>query len=352
MPPTAAPVAAPLAPEVTNACLQSVPDPGTTAPVAICYTLFKPAGASRTARVPMVLHSHGWGGSRTTDPASFAYLLDAGFGVLSFDQRGWGESGGQAQIENPDYEGKDVQKVVDVVARLDWVAKESRHDPVLGAIGGSYGGGYQLVGAFSELRDRGKTRFDALVPEITWNSLTESLFPQGVPRTLWAAALIAAALPSDALPPLVVQGFLESTVTGNVSQSLYDFLGKNGPAWHVGQGRRLNLPVLFGQGGTDNLFPLSEGHQELQHHPHAAGPPEEHARRLQRRPHPARAAAARHQRPDRPRAGRRLLARARQRLLPGSSASASCSRTSRAPTRGSPPTSASSTSPPPRATAA
>ena len=58
----------------------------------------------------MVLHSHGWGGSRTTDPASFAYLTDAGFGVLSFDQRGFGESGGQAYIENPDVEGKDVQR--------------------------------------------------------------------------------------------------------------------------------------------------------------------------------------------------------------------------------------------------
>ena len=59
--------------------------------------------------MPMVLHSHGWGGSRTTDPGAFAYLTDAGFGVLSFDQRGFGESGGKAHIENPDVEGKDVQ---------------------------------------------------------------------------------------------------------------------------------------------------------------------------------------------------------------------------------------------------
>ena len=76
--------------------------------------------------------------------------------------------------------------------------KQRPGDPVLGAIGGSYGGGYQLVGALSEVRDRGATRFDALVPEITWFSLTESLFPQGVPRTEWAAALTAAALPTDA----------------------------------------------------------------------------------------------------------------------------------------------------------
>lgn len=243
----------------TDGCVQSVPDPGTTAPVDICFTLFRPAGATKDRPVPMVLHSHGWGGSRTTDPSAFAYLTDAGFGVLSFDQRGFGESGGQAYIENPDVEGKDVQQIVDLVAAQDWVKKQKPGDPVLGAIGGSYGGGYQFVGAFSELRDTGATRFDALVPEITWNSLTDSLFPQGVPRTEWASALTAAALPTDALPPIVLQGFAEAAATGNVPAYLYDFLDKNGPEWHVRQGRKLDIPVLFGQGETDNLFPLHQG---------------------------------------------------------------------------------------------
>ena len=59
---------------------------------------------------PDDLHSHGWGGSRTTDPAAFATLLDAGYGVLSFDQRGFGESGGHAYVENPAVEGKDVPR--------------------------------------------------------------------------------------------------------------------------------------------------------------------------------------------------------------------------------------------------
>ena len=243
----------------TDGCLQSVPDPGTSAPVDICFTLFRPAGATKASQVPMVLHSHGWGGSRTTDPASFAYLTDAGFGVLSFDQRGFGESGGQAYIENPDVEGKDVQKIVDLVAAQPWVKKQKPGDPVLGAIGGSYGGGYQFVGAFSELRDTGTTRFDALVPEITWWSLNESLLPQGVPRTEWAAALIAAGLPTNALPPVVLRGFAETTATGNVPAYLHDFLDRNGPEWHVRNGRRLDIPVLFGQGATDNLFPLDQG---------------------------------------------------------------------------------------------
>lgn len=254
-----APATSAVASTTTNGCLTSVPDPGTSTPVQICYSVFRPAGATAKRPVPMVMHSHGWGGSRVTEPGPVQYLLDAGFGVVSFDQRGFGESGGQAYIENPDVEGKDVQRLVDLVTRTRWVEKEAPGDPVLGAIGGSYGGGYQFVGAFTELRDRGRTRFDALVPEITWNSLTGSLFPAGVPRTEWAASLTAAAVPSNALPPVVLQGFAQAAATGEVPQSLYDFLGKNGPAWHVKQGRRLDVPVMFGQGETDNLFPLREG---------------------------------------------------------------------------------------------
>ena len=32
-------------PKVINRCLESVPDPGTTTPVQICYTVFRPARA-------------------------------------------------------------------------------------------------------------------------------------------------------------------------------------------------------------------------------------------------------------------------------------------------------------------
>jgi hypothetical protein len=253
---------------MTDGCIQSVPEPGTTAPVAICYSLFRPAGADAAHRVPMVLHSHGWGGSRTTDPAAFADWMKAGFGVLSFDQRGFGASGGKAHVEHPDLEGKDVQGLVDVVAGLDWVAENGPGDPVLGSIGGSYGGGYQFVGAFSELRDRGATRFDALAPEITWWDLKESLAPQEVVRTLWNTVLYAAGARN--VPNAIHEGFAYGAVTGNWPKgelgpdaNLDTFFEKNGPAWHVRNGRRLDIPVLFGQGITDNLFNLNQGLQNF-----------------------------------------------------------------------------------------
>ena len=284
-----------------HTCITSVPDPGTTAPVEICYTIFRPADASASNPVPMVMHSHGWGGSRTSAPGSFGSWLAKGFGVISFDQRGFGESGGKAHVENPDVEGQDVIRLVDLVASLDWVAKEPAPtetveqtrtpgksagkgngdkdghststttpaatpfaaDPVLGAIGGSYGGGYQFVGAFTELRDFGATRFDALAPEITWFDLKEALAPDEVARSAWLTALTAAG--AEALPENVLAGYAYGAGTGmwpgagNPVADLDAFFEKNGPAWHVEQGRQLDIPVLFGQGTPDNLFNLNQG---------------------------------------------------------------------------------------------
>ena len=285
--------------QTSNGCIDSVPEPGSTTPVKICWTIHQPAGASADAPVPMVMHSHGWGGSRSRSAGSFGDWLGKGFGILSFDQRGFGESGGLAHVEHPDLEGQDVQKLVDLIGSLDWVAKDAAPatttttetrtpgksagkgngdkdghttttgtpafavDPVLGAIGGSYGGGYQFVGAFSELRDHGATRFDALAPEITWWDLKESLAPEEVPRTTWQVLLQGLGVKDE--PSELQAGSVYGTTTGqwpgtgNPVADLDAFFEKNGPAWHVSQGRKLDIPVLFGQGVTDNLFNLNQG---------------------------------------------------------------------------------------------
>ena len=251
----------------TNGCVTSVPEPGSSTPTQICYSLFQPPTATVDHPTPLIFHSHGWGGSRTTDAGSSEVkpYLDAGYGVLSFDQRGFGQSNGsKAYVENPDIEGRDVEKLVDLVAHLDWVIQEGPGDPLIGAVGGSYGGGYQFVGAFREITDKHAQIFDALAPQITWWDLKQSLAPQGVAKTEWDTALTAAG--AQALPQSVLEGFAESAVTGTWTDgsipgtvNLDDFFAKNGPSWQVSQGRHIDVPVLFGQGITDELFPLDQG---------------------------------------------------------------------------------------------
>lgn len=253
-------------------------------PVDIVGTVYRPAGASADDPVPMILHSHGWGGTRTSSDGAFRTELDAGFGVLSFDQRGHGDSGGQAHVQSPDREGRDVIAILDHVAELDWVARSeasgmpipTTDNPTVFAMGRSYGGGYQLVGALTETRlnafengqgdgdgRNGYTRFDALAPQITWHDLTESLAPQDVVRTTWVGALYATG--AGMVPQHVHEGFAYGASTGQWPDGGHpgepDLEGRffeNGPSGFVDDDVRLDIPVLFGQGLSDNLFNLNQ----------------------------------------------------------------------------------------------
>ena len=81
-------------------------------------------------------------------------------------------------------------------------------------------------------------------------------------------ALSAAALPTQALSPAVYQALVQGAATGfwpdgslpvPGTPNMKQFFEKNGPRWQVSQGRRLDIPVLFGQGTTDTLFNLQQG---------------------------------------------------------------------------------------------
>jgi len=236
----------------------------------IAITVFTPAGASAEAKVPVILHSHGWAGSRETEVDGIVKrLLDAGFGVVSIDQRGHGDSGGQANVQDPTLETEDIKNVIDRVASFDWVKLDGPNDPVLGAVGGSYGGGYQTMTALDEIADEGRTRFNALAPQITWYDLPESLAPQKVVRTAWNVPLYAAG--ARMVPNYIHEAFAWGTATGQWpdgtlygqrvagAPNLDKVFHKHSPIGFVEKGIRIDVPVLVRQGTSDNLFNLNEG---------------------------------------------------------------------------------------------
>lgn len=252
----------------------------------IHYTLFRPAGADATNPVPLVFSSHGWGGSRTSN---MDYWLDAGFGGLSFDQRGFGQSGDLANVQDPELEAQDVKGLLDVVQDLDWVLRDvdattddpfGLEDPTVFAVGGSYGGGYQTVTALTETFESGDTRFDALAPEITWYDLPQALGPQDVARSAWLTLLQGVAVNDTAryIQQAYVYGaatgqWPDGTVGGVAAPGAPDIdtpFTAHGPAGFVegstfvpDGGVRLDVPALWRQGSSDTLFNLNEGLDNL-----------------------------------------------------------------------------------------
>ncbi|MAZ09737.1 MULTISPECIES: CocE/NonD family hydrolase [unclassified Limnobacter] len=151
----------------------------------IAFTVFEPAEFNCDLGNPLVLEGHGYGGSRASSPRGImGNLIEAGAGVISIDQRGFGESGGSVRVMDPDFEGQDLLQILDwAEANLDWLRYASTPKPagnrefnmVAGATGGSYGGGYQLlIHNIDPLK-----RLDALTPDIAWNDLRYSLNPGG-----------------------------------------------------------------------------------------------------------------------------------------------------------------------------
>src|SRR6266849_7626684 len=73
----------------------------------IVYNLFLPADAGATHPVPVIFQGHGYAGSGQTTVSGFLKrLLDADFAVVTFDHRGFGDSGGEVEIDAPFFEGR------------------------------------------------------------------------------------------------------------------------------------------------------------------------------------------------------------------------------------------------------
>ena len=160
---------------------------GGTTQVRLDTTLYLPA---RTP-APAVLLAHGLGGSKSELAGEARALARHGYVVLAYTARGFGRSGGLIHLDAPAYEVADASKLVSYLATLPEVSKDGPGDPRVGVAGSSYGGGLALLLAAYD------KRVDAVGADITWNDLTQSLFPNasgeqpGVFKKLWASELFA-----------------------------------------------------------------------------------------------------------------------------------------------------------------
>jgi ABC-2 type transport system ATP-binding protein len=211
--------------------------------------------ASADHRAPTVLMGPGWGSPGDTNVEatgiygglSIGTLRDAGFNVLTWDPRGFGQSGGTVTIDSQDFEGRDVQTLLDWVAGRPEVQLDAAGDPRAGMAGVSYGGGIQLVTAAIDCR------VDALVPVMAWHSLITSLYKSDTPKTGWSNLLSAVAA-SHSVDPHITSAN-ESGDRGVISPEDVSWFAARGPGDLV---RRVQVPTLIISGTVDTLFTLDE----------------------------------------------------------------------------------------------
>ncbi len=230
-------------------------------PVRIDADLYIPAGTPR----PAVVLSHGFGGSKQSVADEARFFASAGFVVLAYTSRGFGDSSGQISMNSPQFEVADASSIIDYLNGLDIVSKESADDPIVGVAGGSYGGALALLLAGYD------SRVDAIAADITWNDLESSLFGQsmldsdapGVFKQLWTSAFFSAGLASPLgqadlcgrFSPQWCAAYTAAAISGEASDELRALMRQSSPASITD---RITVPTLLGGGLADSLFPLHE----------------------------------------------------------------------------------------------
>ncbi|RFA13076.1 hypothetical protein B7R21_09140 [Subtercola boreus] len=266
-PATAAPAAARATAAVTTTTASPsvhsffvpVPEaPGSSTNIQIDTDLYTPA----VTPAPAVLLAHGFGQTKTDLAPEAKELQDAGFVVLAYTARGFGQSGGSIGLDSLDGEVPDARSLVDVLAGEPAVEKVG-DDPVVGAVGGSYGGALALMLGATD------PRIDTVVAAITWNDLAQALVPLSAGRGAgsalrvfksgWATRLFGAGItttdPCGRFTPAFCTLYENLVTGGQPSAADLALLERSSPATVLSG---MHAPTLLLQGLQDNLFGLDQ----------------------------------------------------------------------------------------------
>ena len=276
--------------------------PANTVKCDIIGDLYVPNSASPTARVPAILTTNGFGGSKDDQAGIGKAFANRGYAVLSYSGLGFGGSDCKISLDDPDYDGKAAQQLVGYLGGKSGVAFNDKehtvaapilaivkrdgipaaNDPRVGMVGGSYGGEVQFAAAALD------KRIDAIVPLITWNDLSYSLSPNntsqlkasldgvstatpGAAKQNWALGFTALGVEqgvqnSPSYPQrlfgcpnfsnFVCPALVYAATTGTLTTYQTDQLRHASVTSYMS---KVKAPTLIIQGQTDTLFNLNEG---------------------------------------------------------------------------------------------
>jgi len=221
--------------------------------------LYRPKDLGGDRRVPAIVLSHGWGGSKSSGERYAALFAAAGMVSLCFTHDGWGSSGSRVVVagDRPEPEGsyeavakvRFVRELLDPVewiqsyrCAVDYIEGEPNVDPArIGSWGTSFGGGVALHNAAND------DRIKALVVQVAPLSVrTAPLVMRGKQRAIDMARGTIASVPQgidgDMFPRLAGTPHLARLLQFNAVEEV----------------RKLKIPTLLMDAGKEELFDTKE----------------------------------------------------------------------------------------------
>ncbi|MET9046521.1 CocE/NonD family hydrolase [Streptomyces sp. NPDC004362] len=205
-----------------------------------------PADADGTRRYPLVVLPTSWGLPQVEYLAQARELADSGYVVVTYNVRGFWQSGGRIEVAGPP-DTADASKVI------DWALANTPADAGhIGMAGVSYGAGISLLAA---AHDR---RIKAVASLSGWSDLIGSIY-SGRTQHIQAAALLdgAATLTGRESPEVrqVFNDFYASDLSKE--PELIAWGEKRSPATYADRINRNGAAVMLANAWGDTIFPAN-----------------------------------------------------------------------------------------------
>ncbi|MCX4820305.1 CocE/NonD family hydrolase [Streptomyces sp. NBC_01142] len=206
-----------------------------------------PAGSDGTSTYPVIVLPTSWATPQIEYLAQAKKLADAGYVVVTYNSRGFWQSGGKIEVAGP-------PDVADASKVIDWALANTPADPdKVGMAGVSYGAGICLLAAAHDKRVKAVTALSG------WGDLIQSIY-SGRTQHVQAAGLLygtgsLTGRPSDELKE-VMGDFISSNLAKE--QNMLEWGRKRSPATYLDRLNANGPAVMLGNAWGDTIFPPNQ----------------------------------------------------------------------------------------------
>ncbi|MCX5188445.1 CocE/NonD family hydrolase [Streptomyces sp. NBC_00268] len=206
-----------------------------------------PAGADGSRRYPLLVMPTSWGLPQVEYLAQAQKLADSGYVVLTYNVRGFWQSGGEIEVAGP-------PDVADASKVIDWALANTPADAQkVGMAGVSYGAGISLLAAAHDKRIKAVSAMSG------WADLIDSIY-SGRTQHSQATALLGVAGTITGRPSAELQQTLQDFFASNLSkeQEMIAWGKKRSPETYVDQLNKNGAAVFMANGWGDTIFPPNQ----------------------------------------------------------------------------------------------
>ncbi|MFF4549510.1 alpha/beta fold hydrolase [Streptomyces sp. NPDC001406] len=206
-----------------------------------------PADADASHSYPLIVLPTSWGLPQAEYLAQAQKLANSGYIVLTYNVRGFWQSGGQIEVAGP-------PDIADASKVIDWALANTPADPRhIGMAGVSYGAGISLLAAAHD------KRIKAVAALSGWADLISSIYSGRTQHVQAAALLDGAGVVTGRESPEVRQifdDFYASNLTKE--QEMIDWGKKRSVATYVDQLNKNAPAVMMANAWGDTIFPANQ----------------------------------------------------------------------------------------------